>query len=221
MLKKRTMLGAACVLLSAVEILSSNAASGGIINLTVVEDKGLFQDIIQIDIFSKTSGVLIDPPLIVLIQRTNFEKFQIPIGLPYRLFNIYAATIEIPQPVDFQAFIDIYWLVAADIGDTGMIGGLPSLGELVSASMTGSSGAVFDAEITPINDLANLPTSSINDLMIEWDLSALTETTGNFFLAKVTLPGKELVPGPGSVAILALGGLMARRRRRCDRSTYV
>ena len=82
MLKKRTMLGAACVLLSAVEILSSNAASGGIINLTVVEDKGLFQDIIQIDIFSKTSGVLIDPPLIVLIQRTNFEKFQIPIGLP-------------------------------------------------------------------------------------------------------------------------------------------
>jgi hypothetical protein len=80
----------------------------------------------------------------------------------------------------------------------------------------GRSGNAFSANITIINDLANLPTSSANDNLIESDLSALSQTTGNFLLVSVTTNGLELVPEPSTGLLLASGllGTLAAGRRR-------
>ncbi|MCX5685137.1 MAG: hypothetical protein NT049_15845, partial [Planctomycetota bacterium] len=71
-------------------------------------------------------------------------------------------------------------------------------------------------------DLNQLPTSSLYDTSIVWDLSGIQTTGGTFYLIQYDLPLYEVVPAPaavvsGAVGLLLLGGVggIRRRFRKC------
>jgi hypothetical protein len=191
----------------------TNATAGATtITMVVEEDKGLFVPVMPVTFTVPSVSVGSAGIPFGVFAIPNQETVLIQSGPPFELFNIYAAVIELPEPFNVQLSIDIFWFIAANTG-TG-IGPLPDGMVLQSASLGG-----VPATITPISSLASLPTSSANDLSIAWDTSALTNTTGNFFLAEATLPNALLVPGPIVGAglpglVMACGGLLVWWRRR-------
>jgi len=156
---------------------------------------------------------------VVTFTTITFEKI--------RIYNYYPVIIELPQPdgrVDLDLPIDIYFVMMVDPGDG--IGPLPDDAIIEEASLIGSSGTEYPAEIIPIDDLEKLPTSSDNNLEIGWDLSEVAQTTGNFFLSKVTLPNTHELIGPDipaashwglvvmALILLAAGTVMIVRRKQ-------
>jgi hypothetical protein len=141
--------------------------------------------------------------------------------------NIYPLTIDIPQnPILSSQPIDFFYVLATDIG--GGVGPLPNDFALTDSSLFGpGTGIEYKAEISPINDLGNLPTSSTNNLEIQWDLSQVSQSTGNFFLAKTTIPFCDAcckIPEPSTIlSLLALGTLGAastlKRKLKPSQST--
>ena len=178
----------------------------GTFEITVIEDKGTFQEFIPV--------TRIVPDRLIFVCTTcgavlggatvpSLETVLIPAGPPFRLFNIYPDLIDVPQPFDPNRNIDFAWVMAADTG-TG-IGPVPSGLNLQNASLVGVSGTQFPATIQSISNLAALPTSSPNDLRINWDLSPFSQTTGSFFLVQATIPGSQIVPEPSTGLLLGSG----------------
>lgn len=139
------------------------------------------------------------PPKVTSQIIFNEETSLVSAGTySFDLFNVYVAEITFEG-----TFVDLFWLMVADDG-TG-ISALPDGWILEEASIFGAStNAEFTASITPINDLINLPTSSLNNTNIVWDLSQFSETTGDFFLARATLPVIELQKTPESSNLLGI-----------------
>lgn len=198
--------------------LGAPAVSAGVINFTVVEDKGLFIIVQPALLIIPDVLTIIPPAPDPIVNRIVPSVEQILLVSTVRLLNITSQSIEIPQPLTLPQVIDIFWFMSADSGAGP--GPLPGGSSLQSASLIGPrTGTVFPATITPIANLASLPTSSAHDLAIQWNLSALTQTTGNFFLASASIPVSEFVPEPAS-GILCLIGLVvgaaayARQRSR-------
>jgi hypothetical protein len=197
--------------------LLSVPADAGIISFTVSEFKGTVVPVVPIvEEFLSRIEIQVAPPPIVVDLIFNEEIVAFLVGPPIDVYNFYHQTIEIPQPPGFFQLIDIFWFIAADVG--AGIGPLPDGAALQSAALIGPvTGTLYPATITPISDLSALPTSSANDISINWDLSALSDTTGNFFLAQASIPVSELVPEPSSIVLFATGALAvaaySRRRR--------
>ena len=162
----------------------------------------------------------------VLATIPNLEEVDVDVVVgAIDFYNVYPLFIDVPQPIGKLASVDFFSILAADLG-TG-IGSLPDRVTLASASMTGvGTGTRYESEITFIDDLAALPTSSSNNLNIQWDLSVFSETTGNFFLAKTTVPFFDVccVPEPSAIlSLLAIGTLGAtstlKRKLKPSQST--
>lgn len=194
---------------------SSRTAGAGTITLVPIEPKGILQPGEVNTVFTLKVGVLPFPLLPLPFVLPNLELVFVPDGPPVAWFNIRPFAIEVPQPFDLNLQIDFFWLLAADVG--AGIGPVPDGGALEAASLIGLSGTEYPADITIITDLANLPTSSPNNLQISWDLSTLSQTRGKFFLARASLPGTELqvIPEPSAMLLLGGGlvGLAVRRRK--------
>ena len=131
----------------------------------------------------------------------NFEVVTFKTVSHFKLitiYNVFPDLYRLPQPiggqVDLYEPIDVFFVMMVDTGEG--IGPLPDGVVLEEASLIGSSGEEYTAEITPIYDLNDLPTSSTYDLEITWDLSDVAQTTGNFFLSKVILPNAHELIGP-------------------------
>ncbi len=155
----------------------------------------------------------------------NTETILVPTGnaIVITLYNIYPLVIDVPGTSVKTAMIDVYDVLAADSGSG--IGSLPPGMVLEQSSFFGTvSNATYTAQITPITDLADLPTSSANDSAITWDLSSLSGTTGNFYLAKVTLPFEDVasVPEPSAAGLLLVGtlGVFVYTHKRCRKAVW-
>lgn len=162
----------------------------------------------------------------------NTETINVPSGPPltFNLYNVYPLVIDVPGTSVKTASIDIYDILAADTGSG--IAALPDGLSLQQATFFGTVNNMgYVAQITPISDLANLPTSSANDSAITWDLSQFTGTTGNFYLSKVTVPLEDVaaVPEPqsgglllsGTLGMLVCAGVRHRRATRTRQATTV
>ncbi len=212
-------------------------AWGGVLKCIVLEFKGLFQlvEITKRTEFGSSMSITLESGWGERNGRTyiRFNKETVvfdvvPVGPPIRIYNVYPGRIHFPQidgRINLDLPIDLFFVMMVDPGEG--IGPLPDGAVLEQVSLIGSSGTEYVAEITPINDLANLPTSSANDVEIGWDLSEVAQTTGNFFLSKVTLPnaheliGRD-VPTTSQWGLIAMALLLVtagaivivRRRRR-------
>ena len=142
-----------------------------------------------------------------------------------KYYNVYPVVINIPQPVVPRQQVDLFSILAGNTASG--IGSVPSGATLESAYVIGvNTGNRYQSEITLINDLNNLPTSSSNNINIQWDLSSFSATTGNFYLAKTTIPVEDVccVPEPSTyLGIFALGTLGAastlKRKLKSSKST--
>jgi len=142
-----------------------------------------------------------------------------------KYYNVYPMFFGIVQPVVPGQKIDLFSILAGDTG-TG-IGSLPSGTILESANVIGvNTGNAYNSEVTLINDLNNLPNSSSNNTNIAWDLSGFSTITGNFYLAKTTIPLEDICPIPeptSTLSLLALGTLGAastlKRKLKSTKST--
>jgi hypothetical protein len=190
----------------------AGAVQAGTIQQVVVEDKGIVIAITPITVTVPSLDFIIDAP----------EPIPIPVIVPneetvfllesVHLFNVYPFEIEVPQQPDGSVLcsqmIDFFDVFAA--GDVNGLCPLPDGTVLLASVFFGpTSGRSYAATVTPISDLANLPTSSANDLMITWDLSSFSDTTGNFYLAQVSIPVNDLAgcPEPSALALLGFGAL--------------
>jgi hypothetical protein len=119
--------------------------------------------------------------------------YSIPLNTVYQahLYNLFPIVIDVPD--NYGAF-DLPSVLLADVGNG--IGPLPD-GFLLSEILE-VNGNFFNAVITPISDLANLPTSTARNTRIQWDISGVSQSTGTFFLATTTLPAR--VPERSSAA---------------------
>jgi len=81
----------------------------GTITTNVIEDKGLFQPGLYVDIESLYVSFLTDDISLICVHK-NEETWFLPLGPPVRMYNIYAESWEIPQPVDLNLEIDFFGL---------------------------------------------------------------------------------------------------------------
>jgi MYXO-CTERM domain-containing protein len=86
-----------------------------------------------------------------------------------------------------------------------MFDGTTSLGVLGVLGAAGSSWELTSYDISALNGVA--------DASIVFTFDGATSDTGNNRLDNVTINGTA-IPAPGSVALIALGGLVGTRRRR-------
>lgn len=217
----RILVFTACVIILAMSVSESVYAGQWVVQpFFLLEDKGLFQPVVPaLHIFPSVYTFIVnDPPFFIFTKviLPNSEIVFLPVGPPVRLFNLRPAlSIANVQPLGLT---DHFWVILADAG--AGIGGLPAGAALQQASLFGNAtGTEFVASITPINDLANLPTSSANNASMTWDLSGISQTTGNFFLAEATLPASEFTPEPSTfilfaVSILGVIGIGYRQRKK-------
>ncbi len=201
---------------------SVSLCRAGVIFGTALEFKGAFQQTVPVKIF--TSSMYIK-----LVSgwgardgeehfRLNGEKIiNIPVGPPILVYNLYPVVIHVPQPSGFAdplAPIDFFTVMATDQGNG--IGPLPNGWQEDSATLEDDFGVQHPGTITHISDLSLLPTSSLNDTQIQWDLSQVQNRTGNYYLAQFTMTGMEVPePGIGIMAmpvLLLLGSRWTRRR---------
>ena len=204
-------------------ILGSGVSSSqaGVIAGAALEFKGVFQPTVPVRVF--TSSMYIK-----LVSgwgardgeehfRLNGERIiNIPAGPPILVYNLYPVIIHVPQPSGFadpQAPIDFYCVMATDQGNG--IGPLPTGWQEDSATIEDAFGVQHPGNITPISDLSLLPTSSIHDTQIQWDLSQVQSRTGNYYLAQFTMTGME-VPEPAIGLAMPLLLLLVRRVRRWE-----
>ena len=217
--------------LASAMILFSQPSIAGFIEIKVTEFKGhiVIPGIPQTTVRFVESGMEVaTPPYYLPKILINKETIEIPgsaVDQEYDLYNIYTKFLEFPDPPVFlnPYFIHFFWFMAAN---TGLgIGPLP-VGTLLTAGSLfgGRTGTEFTATITAINDLADLPIQSPGGLEIGWDLSGLSQTTGNFFLAHAILPSDEVfqTAEPGSLVLFAIAGawLLGFIRRRGVRPIY-
>jgi hypothetical protein len=198
--------------------LLSVPAEAGIITFEAVEFKGTVIPLIPVtETFVSAVVIQLAPPPITIDIILNEEVVGFLAGPPIDIYNRYHAVIEIPQPPGLLQLIDIFWFMAADTG--GGVGPLPPGAALLSAGLFGPrTGTFYPATVTPISDLAALPTSSVHDIMIGWDLTGIATTTGNFFLAQASIPVIEAVPEPATLALCTVGAVGAAAWRRRTRS---
>jgi hypothetical protein len=197
--------------------LGALAAQGGIIDIEMLEYKGTV--VIQPGFWQKqylshmtvTLGQEWENP--GTYHRDNRETLTwVNAGpaIALTFYNFYATQIEVPEPPWHDELVDFYWLMA--VGDSPtQLTPLPDGMALTAASLIGGTGTEYQGTITPLSNLASLPTSSSHDTSITWDLSPFAQTTGNFYLASVTMPAHEAVPEPASLLLLGLV-VLARRR---------
>ncbi len=210
-------------------------AQAGAIETIPVEDKGVFFPFLGVHTFPSEVQVsfgMFGPSITVTLWNSEAVNMG-GVGPAVRVFNVYPETLHVSQVPAFDPDdpIDFFFFMAVDTDTTVTIpaaglGPLPGNWTVQQASMTGTSGTQYAAQITPISDLANLPVSSTNLVAIDWDLSALSQTTGNFFLAQVTFPNAyeiypPVTPALRREAIIVLAVLLAgiaviviRRKRR-------
>src|SRR5262245_46621609 len=195
--------------------LTSIPTHAGTFKIRIVEDKGtLMPGALALE----GALVILASPLPLALVATEEQVIVQPVGTPFaRIFNIYPDFVDVPQPLESTQLVDFPWFMAADIGQG--IGPLPVGSVALAAALIGpSTGTRFPATITPVSDLATLPSSSANDLLVQWNLAALSGTTGNFFLMQASMPVTEFVPESDSMMLLGAGLPMVvaflRRRRR-------
>ena len=159
-------------------------------------------------------------------ERKNSEKLVwVNDGPPIVLHfaNVFPKEIHVPQtpapnPHATGSFFDIF----TEIKLNGLLGPLEDgmqIEEGPDTFLEGASGTKYFGKVTPITDLALLPTSNANDTQIVWDLSQFAETTGNFYLIEYEMAPIDLVPEPSTlalfgIAIAALAGWRAWARPR-------
>lgn len=189
----------------------NSVAEAGTIETIPLEDKGVSLPSMGLNIFP--SEVQVSHGMFgwtITVTLWNAEVVNVSsVGPAVRVFNVYPDAAHVPQVPSFDPNnpIDFFFFMAVDSDTTQTspvsgLGPLPGGWTVEQATMTGTSGTGLSAEITPISDLANLPTSSPNLTAIEWDLSAFSQTTGNFFLAKVTFPNAYELVEPDDIPTL-------------------
>lgn len=206
-----------------------NSCLGGVIIGAVLEDKGLFQPVAPVTVF--TSHMYIK-----LVSgwgardgteafRLNGEKVvMLPVGPPVHVYNLYPALIHVPQPgglANPNAPVSFFDVFVGDVNNTGDIGSVPDDWTLEEAQIEDGLGNIHMGVISQISDLTTqLPTSNANDTQIQWDLSGISQTQGRFFLVEYTMSANQAVgiPEPSTLVMTVLGvggglGLAGRRRR--------
>jgi len=130
--------------------------------------------------------------------------------------------MEIPQPPLFpppppDVEIDLTFFPLVDLGSG--LQPLPTGSDLAQFALFGPrTGTFYSAVITHLGGVGDLPTSTVRDVSIQWNLSNLSSTTGEVFLATVTLPFSELtVPEPDLAYLsgILLGCLFGLHFVRC------
>jgi hypothetical protein len=223
-----------CVL--CVAILPWQPAFGGLITTQVVEDKGTLT--IPNGHYEKVFGSHMSADLgpewgelAGHYERKNSEKLVWKNDGPPTVLhfaNVYPKETHVPQtpapnPYHIDSFFDIF--TELNVGDLllplepGM-----QIEEGTDTYFEGSSGTRYPGQVTPINDLNLLPTSTSNGTQIVWDLSRFATLTGNFYLIEYELPPVEIanVPEPAALVPTILGlaiflfiGSSRRNDNRC------
>ena len=206
-------------------------AGAGTITQTVVDDKGSitipnghFETV-----FGSRMSADLGPEwgdLAGHYERKNSEKLVwVNDGPPIVIHfaNVFPKEIHVPQtpapnPHSPASFFDIFTEIKLD-GSLGPLEDGMQIEEGPDTFLEGASGTKYFGKVTPINDLALLPTSNANDTQIVWDLSQFSETTGNFYLIEYEMAPIDLVPEPSTlalfgIALAALIGFRAWGRRR-------
>lgn len=192
-------------------------ASAGTITIQVVDDKGsvTIQPGFFQHVFGSHMSMTLGPEwgnLAGHFERDNNEQLvwmNTGPAITIHFANVFPKEIDVPEnpnpnpsrPIDF---FDIFTELNLDQLTNHPAPLEPGM-QIQGANMQGSSGTIFQGSVTQITDLSKLPTSSVNDTNIQWDLSQFTSTTGNFYLIEYTLPNAfeaTQIPEPSAMVLI-------------------